>query len=620
MSYNSRQGESDVSRPDVVVILTDQERSAPPYESDAITKWRKEALAGRRWFDDHGTSFLRHYTGSLACVPSRPTLFTGQYPGVHGVTQTNGFGKRFDDPAMRWLKPNEVPTLGHWFRAAGYDTYYQGKWHMSFANLLDRATGLSLATNDDDGTVIDSAVEQYREADVLAPFGFSGWIGPEPHGPQLANAGIRRDELTADRVVAWLRERHERRRAGDSQAQRRYLLVASFVNPHDIVFAPAWLRDGGHCPVEESPQDPPAVGPAPTADEDLGLKPGAQAAFRHAYMSCYGPPSVVESVYLDKAQQYRDLYYRLHAEVDTSIDRVRRAVTESGSEHAILVRTSDHGELLGAHGGQHQKWFNLYDEATRVPFVVVRFRSDIAGSPKSTSTRSRHGDGHTNLVPPARYIEAPTSHIDLVPTLLGAASINEQALARRLRASFGELHDLPGRNLMPILDGSAEADRLRPIYLMSSDNIVQGETSTNLWARRTGRKSTEPGTLIEVPTDVGSSFESLVMRVPADRVQEGMDHLWKVVRTFDDPSTWQESGERQPIFSAGEVIAWRNEPLPDEWELYDLDSDPIEAVNRVQSLNAESVFEFMVHELRAERERIAPQPFQAVLADRSETV
>ncbi|MBD9325830.1 hydrolase, partial [Mycobacterium tuberculosis] len=39
------------------------------------------------------------------------------------------------------------------------------------------------------------------------------------------------------------------------------------------------------------------------------------------------------------------------AEVDGPIDRVRRAVTEGGSEDAMLVRTSDHGDLLGAHGG-----------------------------------------------------------------------------------------------------------------------------------------------------------------------------------------------------------------------------------------------------------------------------
>ncbi len=196
------------NRPDVVVIMTDQERAAPPYESDELREWRRRTLAGARWFEDHGVSFMRHYTGSLACVPSRPTLFTGQYPDVHGVTQTDGLGKMWDDSRMRWLRPGEVPTLGHWFRAAGYDTCYQGKWHMSHADLVDSATGGALATNDNDGFVDEAAERAYRDADPLGVFGFSGWIGPEPHGPSPANAGLVRDPLIADRVVAWLQDRY----------------------------------------------------------------------------------------------------------------------------------------------------------------------------------------------------------------------------------------------------------------------------------------------------------------------------------------------------------------------------------------------------------------------------
>src|SRR5690606_4990017 len=140
-------------RPDIVIVMTDEERAIPPYESDDLLAWRDQTLAGRRWFDEHGVTFTRHYTGSLACVPSRPTIFTGHYPDLHGVTQTDGLGKSHDDSRMRWLRRGEVPTLGHWFRAAGYDTHYDGKWHISHADLTDPRTGRPLATNDDDGVV-----------------------------------------------------------------------------------------------------------------------------------------------------------------------------------------------------------------------------------------------------------------------------------------------------------------------------------------------------------------------------------------------------------------------------------------------------------------------------------
>lgn len=61
---NARAADSHSSeRPDVIVIMTDQERAAPPYESTDLKAWRRSTLTGRAWFDDHATNFGRHYTG-----------------------------------------------------------------------------------------------------------------------------------------------------------------------------------------------------------------------------------------------------------------------------------------------------------------------------------------------------------------------------------------------------------------------------------------------------------------------------------------------------------------------------------------------------------------------------
>ncbi|HAQ23691.1 MAG TPA: hydrolase, partial [Acidimicrobiaceae bacterium] len=89
--------------------------------------------------------------------------------------------------------------------------------------------------------------------------------------------------------------------------------------------------------------NPPDVPASPTDHEDLASKPAAQVAYRASYPSTYGPPPVVERTYRQRAQEYRNLYYRLHLSSDAPLDRVRRAVSESGSDDAILVRTSDHG-------------------------------------------------------------------------------------------------------------------------------------------------------------------------------------------------------------------------------------------------------------------------------------
>jgi len=286
-----------MAAPDVVVLLTDQERAAPPYESAELAEWRRDRLPGAQWFEEHGVSFKRHYAGSLACVPSRPTLFTGQYPDVHGVTQTNGLGKTEDDSRMRWLQPSEVPTLGHWFRAGGYDTHFVGKWHMSHADLTDPATGEALLTHSDDGLVDERALQSYLDADVLDPFGFSGWVGPDPHGPGRARSGLASDPVYAQRAVAWLEDRYERRANGDPDAARPFLLVVCFVNPHDIVFAPVWLsRFGPDSPFVNDPDMAPIIAASPTDDEDLASKPAAQIAFRASYPTTYGPAPMIPTV------------------------------------------------------------------------------------------------------------------------------------------------------------------------------------------------------------------------------------------------------------------------------------------------------------------------------------
>ena len=581
-------------KPDIVIVMTDEERAAPPYETDAVRAWRDRTLPGRTWFDEHGVSFVRHYTGSLACVPSRPTIFTGHYPDLHGVTQTDGLGKSHDDSRLRWLRRGEVPTLGNWFRAAGYDTHYDGKWHISHADLIDPATGQALASNDDNGVIDPDAVKRYLDADPLAPYGFSGWVGPEPHGASLSNAGIRRDPLIADRVVAWLEDRYARRRAGDHEALRPFLLVASFVNPHDIVLFPGWAR---RSPLHPSPLDPPHVPPAPTADEDLSTKPAAQIAFRESYYSGYGPARVIERTYRRNAQQYRDLYYRLHAEVDTPIDRVRRAVTEGGSsdgaDDTVLVRTADHGDLLGAHGGLHQKWFNLYDEATRVPFVIAR----IGSHPTRAGT-----------------VTAPTSHVDLVPTLLAAAGVDIAAVSTTLTESFSEVHPLPGRDLMPVVDGSA-ADEDRAVYLMTRDNVLEGDTGASGAARALKLTANPPAPLrIRIPAHTAANFEGLVVRVDESAAPGAAGHLWKLVRSFDDPGTWTEPGVRHLAADGMGGPVYRSDPLDDQWELYDLTADPVEARNR---WNDPELHELRAH-LRAQLkyvrtesvpERNAPWPY-----------
>ena len=214
-------------RPNVLVILTDQLHYPPPYESDELAEYRREHLPGVERLRQNGVSFRHHYPMSAACAPSRTSLLTGQYPSLHGVTQTDGIAKSADGDDMFWLAPDSVPTLGDWFRAGGYRTYYKGKWHVSHPYLDAEDGDGYLLSIDDDGTPIEDNIQKYLDADLLDDHGFSEWVGPDPHGLGKHNTGVIKDPFTADETIALLK------RLDADAADAPWLTVCSFLNPHD---------------------------------------------------------------------------------------------------------------------------------------------------------------------------------------------------------------------------------------------------------------------------------------------------------------------------------------------------------------------------------------------------
>ncbi|CAM2010129.1 sulfatase-like hydrolase/transferase [Acanthopleuribacter pedis] len=113
-------------RPNILLILTDEERYPPSYEDAVLQAFRADHLPGRQALCENALVFNNHTIGSSACVPSRATLFTAHYPSLHGATQTAGVTKNNFDREMFWLQP----TMGNGFRAGGYRTFYHVKWDM----------------------------------------------------------------------------------------------------------------------------------------------------------------------------------------------------------------------------------------------------------------------------------------------------------------------------------------------------------------------------------------------------------------------------------------------------------------------------------------------------------
>lgn len=67
-------------RPNILLIMVDEERYPPVYEDEAIRRWRAENLKAQNFLRQYGVEFRNHYAASTACAPSRASLYTGQYP------------------------------------------------------------------------------------------------------------------------------------------------------------------------------------------------------------------------------------------------------------------------------------------------------------------------------------------------------------------------------------------------------------------------------------------------------------------------------------------------------------------------------------------------------------
>jgi len=102
----------------------------------------------------------------------------------------------------------------------------------------------------------------------------------------------------------------------------------------------------------------------------------------YRYTSLPRPPnfSLVTDSYGDRWQRlphdydrlvddWRRVYYAQTANLDWNLGRLMQALDEAGlTEDTILVFTSDHGEMFGAHGRQGKTIF--YEEAARIPFLM----------------------------------------------------------------------------------------------------------------------------------------------------------------------------------------------------------------------------------------------------------
>ena len=310
------------SKPNIVFVLADQ----------LGTRWlplHGHPLVSAPQLDDFAREsavFDRAITTSPVCTPYRGCLLSGLYPTQTGVLEN---GQAY---------PAGLPSIADRLNDLGYATHYVGKWHLSGAPQANRW------------------VPPARRA------GFQNFIGWESHhvdhhagliwrdDPDCATemAGHETDALT-DIALEQLRD--------CAQADAPFFLMISYQAPHP-------------------PCSPPPEYLAPYEDQDLPLEPNADASawFKHeAWKADYD------------VQRFRQLYFGEISQLDAAFGRLLAELEALElRDSTVLVFTSDHGEMAGAHG-RFGKGL-MYEEALHVP-LVIRGPGQSSGRPQQMPGR-----------------------------------------------------------------------------------------------------------------------------------------------------------------------------------------------------------------------------------------
>jgi len=366
-----------ITKPNIVIIITDQQNvNKLSYMGDP---WIKTPTMDN--FAKNGYVFTQSYCVFPLSVPSRFSFFTGRYPADYGVRGNHWEKSEQDMYDFSKIADKAIPTsLANLFNNAGYDTYYGGKVHLP----------------------------SQKSYDDWAYYGFKNNYSEERH------------IALGEDAAALLKSKEH--------ATKPFLMVVSYINPHDICNYDLFIKEDWGPKAEK--------GKADILQRLKRYWDEAESYPRDRFFSELCPPhplnferydmppgfAVNYGAYTEKQWYNRHWEYnRLIEEVDSDMAPVWDALNKYGFlKNTILVFTSDHGEMNGAHGMILK--IAPFKEAQNIPFIVMG-----PGIQKGVIDRKNMVNGG----------------IDLLPTLCDLAGIKIPA-------------DMPGLSMKPLLTGQTD--------------------------------------------------------------------------------------------------------------------------------------------------------------------
>lgn len=402
-------------RPNIIVILTDQER----YPTHWPEGWAEKNLISNERLKKNGIFFKKAYTAASECTPSRAVLATSEHYPINKVPST---------PSKTGLpSADELMDIGSLLKKhTDYDVVWKGKWHLSpplaggynwtekdIANMQKRYD-LYGWTPPDAGNAI---LEFEKNTGGTLFDGLSTLGGGYANNDSRYLYGASKAALAPKETPGWgegIIEYLTKVSATDVNDRKPFCLFVSLVNPHDIwVYPTVWEKAGYH------KDDFVNLGidlPKNYAD-DLSTKPSVQLKAREAY----NKQSPLKDPQAEK--EYVNFYAYLNKKADGHIVKILDTLDAAGlTEDTIIIRTADHGELGLSHG-MREKAYTVYEEMIHIPLIV--------SNPK--------------LFPGSRETDAFYCHLDLLPTIAELAGVQEFA-------QYGK-----GVSIVPILKNTVDS-------------------------------------------------------------------------------------------------------------------------------------------------------------------
>jgi arylsulfatase A-like enzyme len=375
-------------KPNLLFLWTDEQR-ADTMAAYGNTRYRVPAM---NRLAAQCVVFDRAYVTQPVCTPSRSSVMTGWWPHQSGCVR-NGIP----------LKP-ETKTVPELLADASYRTAYMGKWHLGDEIFAQHGFEEWKAIED---AIYRRKYSPGRDQSARSAYHhFLLRLGYKPDGDgDFSRAAVTKVPVEHTKPSFLANE------ASNFMLQHRgepWMLYVNFLEPH-MPFASVLddLHSAEETPLLNFPGA--ALGPEPDwYKRRRGELPGAKKR------------KGVDEAQRAKLQRQARNYAGLCALVDQALARILWTLEATGqAENTIICYTSDHGEMMGAHGLMAKQV--MYDESVRVPLLIsAPFRR----------------------IQPHRVTQ-PVSHIDLAPTVL-------EMLGRKNPG-------LPGRSLVPVLGGQARS-------------------------------------------------------------------------------------------------------------------------------------------------------------------